>query len=154
MSSDCHGLARQIDGYLLAVSALKDDGSLFRCSYLGALAPQASFDALCRALEIAPDALRLQPIVTVVCSGALCTPRQWLLERLLPMSEADRQPLDARLFDGFQRELAELLGSEPHWYQLVSSGQRSLAGQLGAIWSVFVFGTECHAYVMHCSWDR
>ncbi|PLY41965.1 hypothetical protein CSZ94_13100 [Janthinobacterium sp. ROICE36] len=119
MSSDCHGLARQIDGYLLAVSALKDDGSLFRCSYLGALPPQASFDALCAALEIAPDGLRLQPIVTVVCNGALCTPRQWLLERLLPMNEADRQPLDARLFDGFERELAELLGREPHWYQLV-----------------------------------
>ena len=154
MSSDCHGLAHQIGGYLLAVSALKDDGSLFMCSYLGALPPQASLDVLCRALKIAPDGLRLQPSVTVVCSGALCTPRQWLLERLNPMSEADRQPLDARLFDGFERELAELLGSEPHWYQLVSSGQRSLAGQLGAIWSVFVFGTECHAYVMHCSWDR
>jgi len=154
MSGDCHGLARQMDGYLLAVSALKDDGSLFRCSYLGALPPQASFDALCRALEITPDGLRLEPIETVVCSGALCTPRQWLLERLLPMSEADRQPLDGRLFDGFERELAELLGSEPHWYQLVSSSQRSLAGQLGAIWSVFVFGTECHTYMMHCSWDR
>ena len=151
---DCHDLARQLDGYLLAVTALKDDGSLFRCSYLGAQSPQASFDALCRALEIAPDGMRLQPIETVVCSGVLCSPRQWLLERLNPASEADRQPLDARLFDGFERELAELLGSQPHWYQLVSSSQPSLAGQLGAIWSVFVFGTECDAYVLHCSWDR
>ena len=151
---DFHGLARQIDGYLLAVSALKDDGSLFACSYLGALPPQASFDAVCRALQLPPDGLRLQPLGTVACSGVLCTPRQWLLERLHPTSEADRQPLDARLFDGFERELAELLGGEPRWYQLVSSGQRSLAGQLGAIWSVFVFGTERHAYVMHCGWDR
>ena len=151
---DFHGLARQIDGYLLAVSALKDDGSLFGCSYLGALPPQASFDAVCGALQLPPDGLRLQPLGTVACSGVLCTPRQWLLERLHPTSEADRQPLDARLFDGFERELAELLGGEPRWYQLVSSGQRSLAGQLGAIWSVFVFGTERHAYVMHCSWDR
>lgn len=151
---DFHGLARQIDGYLQAVNALKDDGSLFGCSYLGALAPQASFDAVCRALQLPPGDVRLQPLGTVACSGVLCTPRQWLLERLNPMSEADRQPLDARLFDGFERELAELLGGEPRWYQLVSSGQRSLAGQLGAIWSVFVFGTERHAYVMHCSWDR
>ncbi|WP_215403704.1 hypothetical protein [Janthinobacterium sp. JC611] len=151
---DFHGLARQLDGYLQAVSALKDDGSLFACTYLGALAPQASFGTLCRALQLAPDDVRLQPIGTVACSGVLCTPRQWLLERLNPMSEADRQPLDARLFDGFERELAELLGGEPRWYQLVSSGQRSLAGQLGAIWSVFVFGTERHAYVLHCSWDR
>ena len=151
---DCHGLARVIEGYLLAVSALKDDGSLFGCTYLGAQPPQASLDALCRALKIAPDGLRLQPLGTVACSGALCTPRQWLLERLNPMSEADRRPLDARLFDGFQRELAELLRGEPRWYQLVSSGQRSLAVQLGAIWSVFVFGTERHAYVLHCSWDR
>ena len=151
---DFHCLARQIDGYLLAVSALKDDGSLFGCSYLGALPPQASFDAVCRALQLPPGDVRLQPLGTVACSGVLCTPRQWLLERLHPMSEADRQPLDARLFDGFKRELAELLGGEPRWYQLVSSGQRSLAGQLGAIWSVFVFGTERHAYVMHCSWDR
>lgn len=151
---DCHGLARVIEGYLLAVSALKDDGSLFGCSYLGAQPPQASLDALCRALKIAPDGLRLQPLGTVACSGALCTPRQWLLERLNPMSEADRRPLDARLFDGFERELAELLRGEPRWYQLVSSGQRSLAAQLGAIWSVFVFGTERHAYVLHCSWDR
>jgi hypothetical protein len=151
---DCHGLARVIEGYLLAVSALKDDGSLFGCTYLGAQPPQASLDALCGALKIAPDGLRLQPLGTVACSGALCTPRQWLLERLNPMSEADRRPLDARLFDGFQRELAELLRGEPRWYQLVSSGQRSLAAQLGAIWSVFVFGTERHAYVLHCSWDR
>ena len=151
---DCHGLARVIEGYLLAVSALKDDGSLFGCSYLGAQPPQASLDALCRALKIAPDGLCLQPLGTVACSGALCTPRQWLLERLNPMSEADRRPLDARLFDGFERELAELLRGEPRWYQLVSSGQRSLAAQLGAIWSVFVFGTERHAYVLHCSWDR
>lgn len=151
---DCHGLARVIEGYLLAVSALKDDGSLFGCTYLGAQPPQASLDALCRALKIAPDGLRLQPLGTVACSGALCTPRQWLLERLNPMSEADRRSLDARLFDGFERELAELLRGEPRWYQLVSSGQRSLAAQLGAIWSVFVFGTERHAYVLHCSWDR
>jgi len=149
----CHGLARVIEGYLLAVSALKDDGSLFLCEYLGPVAPQASLDALCRALRIAPEGLSLQPLESVVCSGIACTPRQWLLERFRPMSEADRQPLDARLYDGFERELAELLRGEPRWYQLVSSGQISLAGQLGAIWSVFVFGTECHAYVMHCSWD-
>jgi hypothetical protein len=149
----CHGLARVIEGYLLAVSALKDDGSLFLCEYLGPVAPQASLDALCRALRIAPEGLSLQPLESVVCSGIACTPRQWLLERFRPMSEADRQPLDARLYDGFERELAELLRGEPRWYQLVSSGQRSLGGQLGAIWSVFVFGTECHAYVMHCSWD-
>ncbi|MGK5042000.1 hypothetical protein ACQ4WQ_16800 [Janthinobacterium sp. GB1R12] len=149
----CHGLARVIEGYLLAVSALKDDGSLFLCEYLGPVAPQASLDALCRALRIAPEGLSLQPLGSVVCSGIACTPRQWLLERFRPMSEADRQPLDARLYDGFERELAELLRGEPRWYQLVSSGQISLAGQLGAIWSVFVFGTECHAYVMHCSWD-
>ncbi|UQV45464.1 hypothetical protein KIV45_28095 [Janthinobacterium lividum] len=154
MRGDCHAHAQQLHGYLQAVSALKDDGSLFLCEYLGPVAPQASFDALCRALGLTPDGLRLQPIVTVACSGVLCTPRQWLLERLNPMSEVDCQPLDARLFDGFERELAELPGGETHWYQLVSSGQRSLAGQLGAIWSVFVFGTERHAYVLHCSWDR
>jgi len=150
---DCHGLAQQLHGYLLAVIALKDDGSLFLCEYLGPVAPQASLDALCRALRISPEGLSLQPLESVVCGGIACTPRQWLLERIRPMSEADRQPLDARLYDGFERELAELLRGEPRWYQLVSSGQRSLAGQLGAIWSVFVFGTECHAYVMHCSWD-
>ena len=154
MRGDVHAHAQQLHGYLQAVTALKDDGSLFLCEYLGPVAPQASLDALCRTLKLQPDGMRLQPIESMVCSGALCTPRQWLLERLLPMSEADREPLDARLFDGFERELAELLGSEPHWYQLVSSGQGSLASQLGAIWSVFVFGTECHAYVMRCSWDR
>ncbi len=151
---DFHGQARLIEGYLLAVSALKDDGSLFACTYLGALAPQASFDALCQALGVTPDGLRLQPLETVVCSGIACTPRQWLLERIQPMSEADRQPLDARLYDGFERELAELLGGQPRWHQLVSSSQRSLGGQLGAIWSVFVFGAGGHAYAMHCSWDR
>ena len=150
---DCHGLARLIEGYLLAVSALKDDGSLFLCEYLGPVAPQASFEVLCRALRIAPEGLSLQPVESVVCSGIACTPRQWLLERFRPMSEADRLPLDARLYDGFERELAELLDGQPRWHQLVSSGQHSLAGQLGAIWSVFVFGTDEHAYVMHCSWD-
>ncbi|MGK5062771.1 hypothetical protein [Janthinobacterium sp. LB3P112] len=154
MSGDCHAHAQQLHGYLQAVSALKDDGSLFLCAYLGPIAPQASCDALCRALRLMPDGLRLQLVETVACSGVLCTPRQWLLERLGPMREADRQPLDARLFDGFERELAELLGGEPRWYQLVSSGQHSLAGQLGAIWSVFVFGADGHAYMLHCSWDR
>ncbi|WP_219116972.1 hypothetical protein [Janthinobacterium sp. UMAB-56] len=154
MSCDCHAHAQQLHGYLQAVSALKDDGSLFLCDYLGPIAAQASLDALCRALGLPPEGLRLQPLGTAACNGVLCTPRQWLLERLNPMSDADRQSLDGRLFDGFARELAELLGGEPHWYQLVSSSQRSLAAHLGAIWSVFVFGTERHAYVMHCSWDR
>ena len=153
MSGECRAHAQQLHGYLLAVSALKDDGSLFLCEYLGPVAPQASFEVLCRALRIAPEGLSLQPVESVVCSGIACTPRQWLLERFRPMSEADRLPLDARLYDGFERELAELLGGEPRWYQLVLSSERGLAGQLGAIWSVFVFGTECHAYVMHCSWD-
>ena len=150
---DPGGNARQLDGYLQAVSALKDDGSAFICSYLGPLPPHAAFDVLCRSLDVAPDGLRLQPLERVVCSGALCTPRQWLLERLHPLNEADRAPLDARLFDGFERELEDVLGGKPHWHQLVSSGQRSLARQLGAIWSVYVFGIGGHAYVLHCSWD-
>ena len=154
MSGDGHAHAQQLHGYLLAVSAVKDDGSLFLCEYLGPVAPLASLDALCRALQLPPDGMRLQPLESIVCSGALCTPRQWLLERLLPMSEADRAPLDARLYDGFERELAELLRGEPHWYQLVSSGQGIVPGRLGAIWSVFVFGTDGHAYMMYCSWDR
>lgn len=153
MSGACHAHAQQLHGYLQAVGALKDDGSLFLCEYLGPVAPQASLDAVCRALNVASEGLALQPLEAVACSGAACTPRQWLLERLRPMSEADRQPLDARLFDGFEREVAELLDGQPRWHQLVSSGRRSLAGQLGAIWSVFVFGTDEHAYVMHCSWD-
>lgn len=153
MSGDGHAHARQLHGYLQAVSALTDDGSLFLCEYLGPVAPQASLDALCRALRMAPEGLALRPLGSVACSGVACTPRQWLLERLRAMSEAERLPLDARLYDGFEGELAELLGAEVHWYQLVSSVQRSLAGQLGAIWSVFVFGTGTHAYVMHCSWD-
>lgn len=154
MRGDGHAHARQVHGYLQAVSALKDDGSLFLCAYLGPVAPQASLDALCRVLELPPDGMRLQPVGSTAASGALCTPRQWLLERLLPMNVADRTPLDPRLYDGFQDELAEMFGAEPQWYQLVSSGQHSLASQLGAIWSVFVFGTECHAYALHCSWDR
>ncbi|CAM2786614.1 hypothetical protein [Janthinobacterium lividum] len=154
MRGDCHAHAQQLHGYLQAVTALKDDGSLFLCEYLGPIAPQASLDALCRTLKLPPDGMRLQPIESMVCSGALCTPRQWLLERLLPTNEADREPLDARLYDGFEGELAELLGSEPYWYQLVSSGQGIVAGRLGAIWSIFVFGTDSHAYMMYCSWDR
>ena len=153
MREDGHSHARQLHGYLQAVSALKDDGSLFLCEYLGAVAPQAALGALCRALALTPDGLSLKLLADVACSGIACTPRQWLLQRLRPMSEADRQPLDARVYDGFEGELLELLGSEPHWYQLVSSSGRSLGGQLGAIWSVFVFGVDGHAYVMHCSWD-
>ena len=119
MRGDGHAHARQLHGYLQAVTAMKDDGSLFLCAYLGPIAPQSAFDALCRILKIQPDGMRLQPIESMVCSGALCTPRQWLLERLNPMSEADRRPLDARLFDGFERELAELPGGASHGYQLL-----------------------------------
>ena len=146
-------VALQLHGYLQAVSALKDDGSALRCFYLAPVAPCAAFDALCQALDLAPDGLSLQLSASVVCHGAACTPRQWLLERLRPMTQADQAPLDARLFDGFCQQLHELLNAAPVWYQLVSSGQRSLAGQLGAIWSVYVFGTHAHSYVLQCSWD-
>ncbi|MGK5077757.1 hypothetical protein [Janthinobacterium sp. HLX7-2] len=62
-----------------------------------------------------------------MAGGGACAPRQCLLD------------------DGFGRELDDVLGGKPHWHQLVSSGQRSLAGQLGAIWSVFVIGVASHA---------
>jgi len=148
-----HDKARQLHGYLQAVSALKDDGSAFLCDYLGAVSPDAALTALCDALSLSPEGLSLPRLDTVICSGAACTPRQWLLERLRPMSEPDRQPLDARLFDGFEREVVELFDAEPQWHRLVSDGQRSLAGQLGAVWSVYVFGAAGHAWLLHCSWD-
>ena len=149
---DRRGNARQLDGYLQAIGALKDDGTALSCSYLGAMAPQAALPAVCAALSLSPDGLSLPPLHLVACSGAACTPRQWLLERLRPMTDTDRQPLDPRLFDGFERELLEMFGAAPHWYRLMSDG-RSLAMQLGAIWSVYVFGAGHHAYLLHCSWD-
>ena len=109
--------------------------------------------ALCDALGLSPEGLSLPRLDTVSCRGAACTPRQWLLERLRPISEMDRRPLDDRLFDGFEREMFEMFEAEPQWHRLVSDGRRSLAGQLGAIWSVYVFGAAGHACVLHCSWD-
>lgn len=148
-----HEIALQLDGYLQAVSALKDDGSALRCFYLGPVAPADALPLLCSALELEPEGLSLPPLEAVICHGAACTPRQWLLERLRPMSVADQAPLDTRLYHGFEQQLSELLGSAPFWRQLQSSGQRSLAGQLGAIWSVYVFGAAGHSHVLHCSWD-
>ena len=148
-----HDKARQLHGYLQAVSALKDDGSAFLCGYLGAVSPDDALTALCDALGLSPEGLSLPRLDTVSCSGAACTPRQWLLERLRPISEMDRRPLDDRLFDGFEREVFELFDAEPQWHRLVSDGHRSLAGQLGAIWSVYVFGAAGHACLLHCSWD-
>lgn len=149
---DPRGNARQLDGYLQAIGALKDDGTALHCSYLGPIAPQDALPAVSAALSLPPDGLSLPPLHLVACEGAACTPRQWLLERLRPMNVADRQLLDPRLFDGFERELLEVFGVMPHWYRLMSDG-RSLAMQLGAIWSVYVFGAGCHAYLLHCSWD-
>ena len=140
-----HDKARQLHGYLQAVGALKDDGSAFWCDYLGAVSPDAALTMLCDALGLSPEGLSLPRLDAVICSGAACTPRQWLLERLRPISEPDRQPLDARLFDGFERELCEMFEAEPQWHRLVSDGRRSLAGQLGAVWSVYVFGAAGHA---------
>ena len=148
-----HDKARQLHGYLQAVSALKDDGSAFLCRYLGAVSPDDALTALCDALGLSPEGLSLPRLDTVSCRGAACTPRQWLLERLRPTSEMDRRPLDDRLFDGFEREMFEMFEAEPQWHRLVSDGRRSLAGQLGAIWSVYVFGAAGHACVLHCSWD-
>lgn len=145
--------ARQLHGYLQAVSALKDDGSAFRCEYLGAVSPDAALTMLCNALGLSPEGLSLPQLDTVICSGAACTPRQWLLERLRPMNALDHQPLDTRLFDGFERELFDMFEAEPQWHRLVSDGRRSLAGQLGAISSVYVFGVVGHACLLHCSWD-
>lgn len=150
---DPRGNARQLDGYLRAVSALKDDGTALSCSYLGPVAPQDALPAVCAALALSPEGLSLPPLHTVACTGAACTPRQWLLERLRPMTPADRQPLDPRLSDGFDSELFEIFDGAPHWHRLVQDGSRSLAAQLGAIWSVYVFGVADHAYLLHCSWD-
>ena len=148
-----HGKARQLHGYLQAVGVLKDDGSAFLCEYLGAVSPDAALTALCAALDLSPEGLSLPRLEAVKCTGAACTPRQWLLERLRPMGEADQQPLDVRLFDGFEREVFDLFDAEPQWHRLVLDGRRSLAGQLGAIWSVYVFGVAGHACLLHCSWD-
>lgn len=153
MHSAQHAIALQLDGYLQAVSALKDDGSALRCFYLAPVAPAGAFDALCQSLELAPQGLSLQAPEAVVCHGVACTPRQWLLQRLRPMTLADQAPLDARLYQGFEQQLIDLLGGAPAWRQLVSDGRCSLAGQLGAIWSVYVFGTASHSHVLHCSWD-
>lgn len=148
-----HEIALQLDGYLQAVSALKDDGSALRCFYLGPVAPADALVPLCAALDLAPDGLSLPLHSSVICHGVACTPRQWLLERLRPMTSADRLPLDARLHDGFEQQLLELLGAAPDWYQLSSDGRHSLAGKLGAIWSIYVFGVAGHSLVLQCSWD-
>ena len=66
---DPRGNARQLDGYLQAIGALKDDGTALSCSYLGPVALQAALPAVREALALSPDGLSLLSLQEVVCTA-------------------------------------------------------------------------------------
>ena len=145
---DGHSSAQRLEGYLLAVSALRDDGTRYSCIYLGPAAPQDSLPELCRLLRLSLEVSTLKPIAARVPVDF----EQWLLHRIRPMSADDCTELDPRLVNGFTAELVDILGGTPEWFKVQrSSGAANV--NMGAIFDVFVFGRTDASFAVHCSWD-
>ena len=142
--------ANRIDGYLLAVAGLKDDGTAFRCVHLGEGEPSGKASDVAAHFGFAPESVKLVSERERLTSQNL--PRAlegWLLDRIRPM---DDLLVDRRLASGLADELADIFQKAPAWFSVECSDLSSSAVQ-GAIWSIYVFGLEVGSCAIHCSWD-
>lgn len=145
--------AERLDGYLVAVSSLKDDGTIFRVFHLGEMHAEKSLLALCNSLKIPSKEIRFMPPVETTPSGIPTLLRNWILFRWNMFNPENHCELDARLFDGFATELDDLLGSQNQWLQVGRGANSQPLMELGAIWDLFIFSVDSGSYAIHCSWD-
>ncbi|MEY4562872.1 MAG: hypothetical protein RLZZ618_2149 [Pseudomonadota bacterium] len=143
--------AARIEGYLHAVQALKCDGTFFSCTSLGAKHPLRAGAEAAQALRVSPDRIEIEDVLPV--SNILDFPatlKGWILNRVLPLHD---HPLDALLLDGFRDDLAEGFGEPPKWYTLRWLKPTDSPRPSGAMWDLYLFGTDEAAFLLRCSWD-
>lgn len=152
MNTELQAAVQKLEGYLLAISELKADGSSFSCHYLGQIPLSDALLPLSARLRI-EDELRFSPPDNPTLSGLPSSFRHWLCTRRRVYELDDTQDIDIRLFDGFVETMNEELGRPEQW-MLAGLGRPSLAGlHLGAIWDLYVFHAKGHTYAVLCSWD-
>ncbi|WP_431262438.1 hypothetical protein ACQ859_20130 [Roseateles chitinivorans] len=142
--------ASRIDGYLLAISSLKEDGTAFRCVHLGEGGPSG------KASEVA-EHFRFDPgSVELVSESDSLTPENipkgledWMLNRV---RSAVGTAIDRRLVSGLVAELVGIFQRAPAWFS-VARAVPSRPGDQGAFWSIYVFGMDIGSCAIHCSWD-
>jgi hypothetical protein len=141
--------ADRIDGFLCAIAKLKDDGTSFRCVYLGTGDPSGK-------AAMIEEKFRFGSRVRLVAEREKRTSQnlpesleRWLLDRIRPM---DGLMVDTRLVAGLADELADIFQRAPAWFSVDCSDVGSTP-RLGVLWSVYVFGLEAGSCAIHCSWD-
>jgi len=154
LMDDAHTLsAMRLEGYLQAVSALKDDGTSFQVLYLGQVPPERSTEAFCNAWKLPAECLRLMSPGDVTLSGIPVSLKQWIMSRRWIVNSGDSSEIDERLFDGFKDEIGDILPRPHCWQQLTRVLDSPPIFKLGAIWDVFILGVSEGTYAIHCSWD-
>lgn len=145
--------AERLDGYLAAISSLKDDGTFFSFLHLGEFQPEQPCAAFCKLLNVpVADFYSVSATETTVF-GVPVLLRDWILERKRIFNSDDSREIDARLFDGFVAELEDLLGQRGSWLELRRSKSSQVYGHLGAIWDVLLLVVHGRSFAIHCSWD-
>jgi hypothetical protein len=145
--------AERLDGYLEAISSLKDDGSYFDFSYLGSIPDEQLVSSYCTRIGVCVDALTLQSLDGLTFTNLPGSLEAWLTARRRLMNPADPDEIDKRLIDGFVEELGDTLGRPHRWFQVGRVRDHGPIHQLGAIWDVYVLCIGSEAFTIHCSWD-
>lgn len=153
MTTELLAAVHKLNGYLLAISALKADGSSFSCFYLGQISLEDALAPLSISLRIEKDMLQFFPPDALTLSGHPTSFRQWLCSRWRLYEVHDTKEVDIRLFDGFVEEMNEQLGRPEQWMRAGAGPAYLPPHDLGAIWDVYLFSARGHAYAVHCSWD-
>lgn len=144
--------ANRLDGYLLAVSELKADGTFFNCVYLGEGGPTKQATEVERKFRFPVGSVELTPLAGLLTPENLPKPfEDWFHNRIRPWK--DEAPMDPRLASRIASELADIFGRAPEWFEVRRNSPVSPEIHLGAFWSIYIFGCEQGSCAIHCSWD-
>ena len=151
---DLASAAARLDGYFLAIAALKDDGTSFRCIGVGGMNPLSAWSDAAQALGISAREFSLSPVPLALADVNLPESlKLWILNRIRPMKQADEAPLDCRLIHGLCDELLDIFGAVPQWFEVRCSEVPGKELHLGAFWNIYVFGKNEKTFALHCAWD-
>jgi len=145
--------ASRIDGYLLAIAALKEDGTSFRCVYLGEGEPSGKVAEVSARLGFERGAITLVPRHDALTPENIPKGLEdWLLDRSFATEEGP--PIDRRLVSALVAELEDIFRTMPSWFSVERTAEYTNFGQHGAVWSMYVLGLAVGSCAIHCSWDR
>jgi len=142
----------KIDGYLEAVSYLKDDGTGFLfCSI------NKGKDIADAVTECFPKSGETFVVSSVENWQREVVPvlKSWVLTRRRIMNDGDSDQLNERLYDGFIELLLDYLDNPITWFSVshesVNGNPVSTTNE--AIWDCFAVTTPSGCYILHCGWD-